>query len=565
MSNTIARDLRAGVSVAGILLPEAIAYAAIAGLAPVHAIIAGVAGSLIYAIAGGSRFAVISPTSSSAAILAASLAAMQLTPQLREPVAYAAVLLVGAFFLAGGAARLGALASFVSRPVLRGFAFGIGITIAAKQLPAIMGVAGGGANPAAVIWHVLAQGPQWNLLSVALGAASLAIVLALRRFQTLPGAALVLAAGMAIGRWGHPAAWHLALVGEIAAPQLGIGWPMLSIGEWTQVGRFALPLVMIIFAESWASMRGLALRHGDQVEANRELRALGFANLAVGLVRGMPVGAGFSASSASEAAGAKTRWAGVVAAVTMLFMLLAGRGAIAVLPQPVLAAVVISALSHALNPAPLLRLWKLGRDEWVASLAALAVMGLGVLNGMLVAVALSLLALLRRLAGSRVAELGRWAGTHDFIDLERNPDAVTDTAILVLRPAEPLFFANAERVLSEVTSRAAAPRVRVVVLSIEESGDFDSTTLEAMIECDQRLTAMKRVLLLARAKDDIRDGLRRAGATALAGPDRSFWSVADAYDHAGATDRESAAGLAPNTSTPAPSPPPTTLPPPAGP
>jgi MFS superfamily sulfate permease-like transporter len=519
----LGRDLRAGITVAGILLPEAFAYAALAGLPPYHAIIAGIVGMLAYAGVGGSRFAVVAPTSSSSVILAAGLAGMALDPATREQAAFAAVLMSGAFFLAAGMAGLGVLAGFVSRPVLRGFAFGVGITIASKQLPAIAGVSASGGNPLLLIWHLLAAVGSWNWISVAVGGAALGLVVLLRRWRWLPGAALVLGLGMLAGG----VLPHVALVGQMTPPRWGAGWPVLSWQRWEQLAQFALPLTLILLAESWGSMRGLALLHGDVISANRELRALGLANMVSGLLRGMPVGAGFSASSASEAAGAKSRRAGLVAAAVMALMLAWGRGAIALLPQPVLAAVVISALFHALDPGPLLRLWRIGRDEYVALSAALAVMALGVLDGMLVAVALSLLALLRRLAGARVAELGQLPGTHDFIDRSRNPHAVRQDQILVLRPAEPLFFANAERVLAEVVSMAQTQQSRVVIVSVEETPDFDSTALEALLECEQRLRGMGKTLLLARVKDEAREGLSRAG-----GKIECFWSVADAFDHA---------------------------------
>lgn len=270
--------------------------------------------------------------------------------------------------------------------------------------------------------------------------------------------------------------------------------------------------------------------HGDKVVANRELLALGCANVAAGLLHGMPVGAGFSASSATEAAGAKSRLAGFAAMAAMLALSIWGRSLVALLPAPVLACVVIASLFHALDLAPLLRLWRIRRDEIVATAAALAVLVFGVLDGMLIAVGLSLLALLQRFSDARIARLGQIPGTHDFVDLSRNPKVETDPRIFVVRPMEPLFFANAERVLAQVADRADADAaIRVVILSLEESPDFDSTALDALLECQARLQKTGRSLLLARVKEDILDLLRAAGADRLANDDRCFWSVADAF------------------------------------
>jgi len=527
------RDALAGISVAGLLLPSAIAYAAIAGLTPDHAIIATIAGLGVYAVFGRSRFAMVAPTSSSAAILAGLILSMQSQMPKGGMIADAAILAAGACFLAASALRAGALASFVSRPVLRGFSFGIALTITIKQIPNIAGLkiatnGGGGIGPLA--WRLAARLPEWHIASIALGTASLLGLAVLRRIPNIPGSALVLIAGVLLAFAINLPSHHIALVGQIAITLPHPSWPGLSLDDWSRIAQLSIPLFLILFAESWGAIRSLALLHGDKTSANRELLALGCANIAAGLLHGMPVGAGFSASSAAESAGAQTRLGGVCAMVVLLVLSIWGRGAVALIPAPVLSAVVIASLFHALNPAPLLRLWHIRRDELVATAAAIAVLIFGVLNGMLIAIALSLLALLQRFSAARIAQLGQIPGTHDFVDLSRTPEAQTDPRVLILRPMEPLFFANAERVLAELADQAESnPATRIVILSIEETPNLDSTALDALLECETRLHASARILLLARVKEDIRDVLRIAGATHLASASCCFWSVADAY------------------------------------
>jgi MFS superfamily sulfate permease-like transporter len=501
------RDTLAGVSVAGLLLPSAIAYAAIAGLSPDHAIVATIVGLSVYAIFGRSRFAMVAPTSSSAAILAALVISMRGTGPQAAAVSDAAVLAAAFCFLVAGAARAGALSSFISRPVLQGFTLGIAITITAKQLPAITGVPAKGLGVLPLLWRLLTHIPQWH-----------------------PASVLILVAGVLLSLLVNLPAWRVALVGALAITLPHPAWPSLSLDAWTRVLQLALPLFLILFAESWSSIRGLALRHDDTVVANRELLALGCANAASGLLQGMPVGAGFSASSAAEAAGATSRFAGLAAMAVLLLLSIWGRQLVALLPAPVLASVVIASLFHALNPAPLLRLWQIRRDPYVAAAAVVAVIFLGVLDGMLIAVGLSLLALVQRFAGTRIAQLGQIPGTHDFVDLARFADAQTDPRILVVRPAEPLFFANAEQVLAAVVRLAEAAAVRSVILSLEESPDLDSTALDALIDCNARLTKQGRKLLLARVRDSIRDLLSADRRKDLASGARCFHSVADAFD-----------------------------------
>jgi MFS superfamily sulfate permease-like transporter len=506
-------DLFAGISVAGLMLPEAVAYASIAGLAPGRAILAAIVGCLVYAMAGRSRFAIVSPTSASAAILAAALAAMPGDAATRGVIATVAVAMAGGLFLVGWALRLGGLTGFVARPVLRGFAFGLAITIILRQLPALFGVEVAAPDILRLIIGLLRAAPLWDFASVATGLVALGLLLGLRRLPKVPGAFVVLMLGILASTALNLPAHGVATIGAIDVTPSWPVLPDLPFKTLSRIAQLVLPLVLILLAESWGTMRALALRHGDMLEPNRELGALGLANLASALVQGMPVAAGFSAGSASEAAGAASRW--VVAALGLAALAFAATPLIAHLPKPVLAAVVIAALTHALDPAPLIRLWRLDRDQYVGIAAALGVLLFGVLDGMLLAIALSVIALIRRLATPPLIELGQLGESHDYV------------GIAIWRPAEPLFFANAEQVLGSVEQRVRAqPALRAVVLSLEESFDLDSTALDALIEFDTRLCKSGMTLHLARVHDRARDLLGAAGADAIVR--RSFYSVDDA-------------------------------------
>jgi MFS superfamily sulfate permease-like transporter len=519
-------DLIAGISVAGLMLPEAVAYAGIAGLGPGRAVLAAIAGCLVYALVGRSRFAIVSPTSASAAILAAALAAVDADAATRDALATVAVAMAGGLFLIAALLRLGGLTGFIARPVLRGFAFGLAITIILRQIPALVGVPIAAPDIFRLAGRLLAAAPLWHMASLVTGSIALVALLALRRIPAVPGAFLVLVAGIIASRGLDLPARGVAAVGAI---DLRLAWPRLpalSLGLLSQLGQLVFPLVMILFAESWGTMRALALRHGDTLSPDRELGALGFANLAAAAVQGMPVGAGFSAGSASEAAGATSRATAVIGALGLAALILIARAPIAFLPQPVLAAVVIAALTHALDLRPILRLWKIDRDQYIAVAAALGVLLFGVLDGMLLAIALSIAALIRRLATPHLIELGQLNGGHSYVDIARHPEATRPPGIDIWRPAEPLFFANAERVLGQLYRRLPEAGVRALVLSLEESTDLDSTALEALIEFDKRIAARGTGLWLARVHDPVRDLLGAAGANDLV--QHSYFSVDDA-------------------------------------
>jgi MFS superfamily sulfate permease-like transporter len=524
-------DAIAGVSVAGLMLPEAVAYAGIAGLPPGRAIIAAISGGLIYVAVGRSRFAVVAPTSSSAAILAAALATLSISGTDKILMTTAIVFAVGIAFIAMGVLRLGSVAAFISRPVLRGFAFGLALTIIAKQLPTLLGLHLKAPNFSATLAELAEGIGQANFASLAIGSAALGLLLALRRWSYLPGALIVLVSGIALSWLVNLPAHGVASVGTISLtlepPQL----PIYGFERWAKIVQLALPLALILFAESWGTMRALALRHGDTLSANRELLALGGANLISAVAQGMPVGAGFSAGSASEAAGATSRLTAIVAVLGLTAMVLLASPAIARLPEPVLAAVVIAALTHALSPAPIFRLFRIDRDQWIAIAAAMGVILLGVLNGMLFAVALSLMALLARLARPVVSQLGQLGASHDFVDVKQHPEAASVPGVAIFRPNAPLFFANADAALGQIARNSQALAVgTTIVLSLEESDDLDSSAVEALGDLQNMLVSRAMPLRLARLHDRARAVLDAAGLTNLT-QDAGF-SVADTVQHA---------------------------------
>ncbi len=530
-------DLGAGLCVAGLLLPEAVAYAGLAHLPAGHALTAALVGLAIYAAFGSSRVGIVAPTSSTATLAAAAVVSVPGLAGTSDPAAYAQavqalVLMAGGLLLALAWARQGQLSSFVSRPALRGFAFALAITIVVKQLPDAVGLAlppGTAGDPGHVLAAVLAHAPQWHpaSLAVALGAGLLLALL--KRWPQWPASLAVMVLAIAAARALDLPALGVQTVGLIPQPEWRAALPQLPLAQWLRLGELACGLVVLVFAESWGSVRTLALARGETVDANRELWVLGACNVAAALLPGMAVGAGFSASSANAAAGARSRWAGVAALAALAAALAFALPALQWLPRPVLAVAVISALWHALSPGPLLAVWRMDRDRALIIAAVAAVLGLGVLDGMLAAIALSLVAALRRFSQPVVHELGELDDSRNYVVIDAHAGAAAAPGLLVLRPEEPLFFASAERVAAEVAARVAArPDTRGVVLSLEESSDLDSTAVECLLELQQRLRGSGQALVLARVKEPVRELLGRLDPQGLGAPERLFWSVADA-------------------------------------
>ncbi|WP_157678935.1 SulP family inorganic anion transporter [Methylovulum psychrotolerans] len=521
-------DMVAGFSVASILLPEAIAYAAIAHLGIQQAITALLVGLGCYACLGGSPYAIVAPTSSAAALMAAVVLSLR-PPDAVTATAFgvALVILTGIGLLAFAKAKLGRLSAFVSRPVLHGFSFALAITIIIKQLPILLGVHVQASNPFHIMIDLATHAGHWSLWSALVGGGALVFLAILKRWPSVPGAFVVLLSGIALSHWVNLADFKVAVVGAVSITPPGLSWPHLATDRWLDLAELACGLLVIIVAESWGSIRSISLSHGNTVEPNRELFALGAANLVSGLLQGMPVGAGFSASTANEQAGATSKWAGAMAAVILLLVVVFGQIWIGEIPEPIVAAAVINALSHAVNPHFLFHLWRLGRDYYLALAAVGAVLAFGVLHGMLAAIGLSLASAIRSFSQAKVSELAGLGHSHDYVDRENHPTAQPHPKLLILRPEEPLFFASVEGVLAEINRQLSLRQdVQILIISLEQSADLDSTAAECLVELANALKQQEKMLLLARVKDPIRELLLELGGRQFHG--KLFWSVADA-------------------------------------
>jgi sulfate permease, SulP family len=527
-TRTAVPDLLAGLSIAGLLLPEAVAYSGLAALPPQAGVIGLLAGLLCYGLIGTSRFAIVSATSSSAAVLASATLVLG-GSDLAQRATFASVLVIaaGLAFALCGALRLGALSNLIARPVLRGYTFGLALVIAVKQWPTMVGLHTHSSGFFALLAELLRDHRAWQLPSLACGLIALLGLFALERLPRVPGALLVIVASI----FAAPvlATRAVVLTGPI---HLGLVVPALALPagtHWLPLVEYSLALMFILYAESYTSIRTYALKHDDAVQSNRDLLALCVANLLSGLLRGNPVGAGYSGTSANEAAGAESRLAGLTAAAVVLLLVWLFLGWVELIPEPVLAAIVIHAVSKSLRVSVFRNYIRWNRDLPIALAAVLTVMLLGILNGLLAAIAFSLVMLLKSLATPRLSVLGR-VGTHDYVSIARFPDAVRSPGMLVLRPDEPLFFANAEPLFTEVREQvlAAAPPARLIILSLEESPDLDSTALEALGEFCDWLVRRGNELRLARLKDRARDALVRANLPLLPAAALDYSSVDDA-------------------------------------
>ncbi len=534
LSGYFGADFIAGLSIAGLLLPEAFAYATIGNMPPQAGVVALFAGLICYGILGTSRFAIVSATSSSAAVLAAaSLSFGNVDPDHHLALAFGLVIVSGALFLIAAMSGMGKVTDFISKPVLRGFAFGLAAVIVLKQVVSMAGIHVAHGDFFRMIFELYSQMAQWNLASITVGLIALAILFLLDQFKKIPAALIVIALGVLATQSLNLTQYQIHLVGEVTLQVSYPDLPALSRAEWLRLGELGFALTMVLFSESYGSIRFFAIKHADETQPNRDLMALGVANLVSGVFHGMPVGAGYSATSANESAGAGSRFSGAVAACVIFIAMLTIIPKIALTPEPILAAIVIHAVSHMLKPSTLAPyfLWK--RDRLVVIATVISVLWLGVLDGLLVAIAMSIMMMLKRFSDATVSQLGRLGKTHDFVDMVNHKEAYPIENVIIFRPDAPLFFANADDILAKIRQdiTSAQRAIQAIIINLEESPDLDATSLEAMQNFVQFARQNNQYLVFARVKNGAREGLKMILADDQSGVTMTDLSVDDAVKY----------------------------------
>ena len=509
-------DVVAGIALAGLLIPEGMAYAGIAGVPPQVGLYAALLGMLVYAIFGTSRQLAVTPTSSSAAMLAALVAPIALADSGRYMMLVsAATIAAGLAFLLGGLLRLGAVSEFISKPVLKGFVFGLALTIMVKQAHKLMGIPAGKGNFFHQSWHVITALDDANLWTVGVGIVAIAIMFLLGALAPrIPSALVVLVLGILSASWFGLARHGVEIVGNIQAGMPSLTLPRIGEEELAAVFIGAIGIVLVLVAETLAAGRTFAAKHNYQIVPNQELFAMGAANLASGFFGGMIVGGGMSGTAANDAAGARTQLSTLTASgsvgLTLAFLLPLFRN----LPEAVLGAIVVHAVAHLADFGALKYYAKLRTGSiWVALVALVGVLQFGILKGLILAVGLTLIALMHKLSSLQDSVLGRLPGSDNFVDVARHAAAEQLPGLLIFRPNGVVFFANANRVhsrLRELVTRAGES-LQAVIINLEASPEIDVTSLEMLAQLRTELRESHIDLYLARVNDQVQDLLERSG------------------------------------------------------
>jgi high affinity sulfate transporter 1 len=572
----LAKDVVAGIVLTTLLVPQGMAYAELAGLPPITGLYTSILCLAGYAVFGPSRILVLGPDSSLGPMIAATiLPLMAADGDAKRAVALASLLaiMVAAIMIVAAVAKLGFIADLISKPTMIGYMNGLALTILIGQLPKLFGFkieADGLIGEAAGFVKGLVHGEAVAAAAV-VGIAGIMLILVLQRWlPKVPAVLIMVVAAIASTTVFSLGEHGVDLVGVLPKGFPPLTIPHVRLSDLGPLFAGALGIAVVSLADTISTASAFAARTGQEVRGNGEMIGIGAANLAAGLFQGFPVSTSGSRTAVAERSGAKTQLTGVTGAVLIVLMIVLIPGLFKNLPQPALAAVVITASLSLADIPGTVRLWRQRKAEFGLSITAfLGVALLGVLPGIAIAVGLSILNVFRRAWWPYDTVLGRAEGLEGYHDIHSYPDARHLPGLVIYRFDAPLFFANAKTFRDEVSRLAKSePKPTWIVIAAEPVTDVDTTASDVLEELDEALNADGISLVFAELKDPVRRKIERYGLTRTIDPRHFFPTIesavaafrlqtgaewtADGQAADGQTGpRQSGAGISPSRDTPA--------------
>ena len=532
-------DVIAGVTVSALVVPKALGYAGIALVPIENGLYAAAAGALLYALFGTSRQISTGPSSALAAVAAGAVLTTGLPPDEAPQLVAAVTLMAGVLFILLAVFKMGWISRFLSKPVITGFLFGAAIEVVVGELPKLTGTEASGENA----WQKFADWTDsiddLHGTTLLVGVLALLAILVLRfAAPKVPGALVLVVSGLVVSALFDLADRGVSTVGDVPRGMPTPEFPGIDVftDHFATIAVAATAVLLIGFSQTAGDARLFASRHGYRIDVNQEAVAQGISNVGAGLVQGMPVSTSLSASSLSDASGARTQMASVVTGVMVILTLFVFAPLFSDLPKPVLAAIIIDAVVFGMMDIPeLRRMWRVLRaDFWIAVAAIAGVLTAGVLAGVVIGIVLSLGWLVYVNSNPATPELGRRPGTTTFRALDQFPGDETYPGIFIVRFDGGLYFVTTE-VLSDRLrdhSVAAEPPVEHVVLDFEAVNFVDSQGAAELARLVEIAGEREISVHFARMKLPVRDLLVADGIVDRLGDDHFHVSVDDAVNAA---------------------------------
>jgi high affinity sulfate transporter 1 len=525
-------DLIAGLAVWAMTIPQALAYSGIAGVPAQYGLYTVPLAMIAYAILGTSRTLSMGPESALAIMSAAAVGALAVQGSeeyLTLTIAMAFV--IGILFIIFGLLRMGWVANFMANPVLKGFLAGIALVVIAGESSKLIGVSGTDGNFFQDVWAIIEQLPDAHLATTVVGLSSLVLLFALKRFAPkLPAAFIVVILAILASSIFDLYAAGVAIVGEVEAGIFPLGLPDVTLEALIRLVPGALGIVLVGYAQSYGMAKEAANTTGEELDPNQEMVAYGVSNAASGFSSGFVTGGSLSRTSLTLLNGGRTQVPALLNAGLVILTLLFLMPFFENLPSATLAAVVIVAISALFVPSYFTRLFRVSRPEfWYAAITLLGVLFFGIMEGVLLGVAVSMLVLIRRVTRPGTAVIGRMPDEETYRNVTRYPEAETVPGLLIYRFDSALFFSSAEYFQTEVLRHVAAAEepVQRVLVDGETLNDIDTTGVDQLIKLHGDLERDGVELTFAEVRDPVRDMMRVAGAEEAIGAENFYESVDD--------------------------------------
>jgi sulfate permease, SulP family len=533
--NWLRADLIAGVTLAAYLMPAGLADASLANLPPEAGLYACLFSGLVFWLFCSSRHTAITVTSAISVLVGASLGDLAGgDPSRFWALASCTALIVGGLAFIACLAKAGVIVNFISESVLIGFKCGIALFIASTQLPKLFGFKGSHGDFWERSGYFFSHLGETTTTSLLLGLGALAVLLLGKRFlKNKPVALFVVIAGIVAASIMDLGSLGVKLLGQVPQGLPPFGFPTVHVSDLNDLLPLALGCFLLGVVETAALGRTFALKYRYRFDANQELLGIASANVMAGLGHGFPVSGGMSQSLVNENGGARTPLSGLIAAILTLLIVLFVSGVLRNLPQPVLAAIVLMAVTGLFKVTALKHLWRADRAEFVVATAALlGVLTSGLLRGVLIGAIISLVQLLRRASRPHVAFLGRIPGTRRFSDMARHSDNEPVSGALLFRTEASLLYFNADYVRDTVIKRVAemGTGLRLAICDLSTSPYVDLAGAEMLAGLYDHLASVNVRLQIVEARSSVRDRLHAEGVEDKVGRIGRFRSLADAVD-----------------------------------
>jgi high affinity sulfate transporter 1 len=530
---SLPRDLTAGLVLVTLLVPQGMAYAELAGLPAITGLYTTVICLIAYALVGPSPILVLGPDSAFGPMIAATILPLAAgNEDLAIALAGMLALLVGAVTLGAGLLRLGFVADLLSNPVRTGYLAGLAVVILVGQLPALFGFSTDASGLVGEATSFVESIRMTNPWALGIGVLSLAIIVGLKRGSPrTPGIFIAVVVAIVLSIVLDLAAHGVTVIGVLPQGFPIPSFPAAPVADIPLLVASAVGISLVAIGDTIAVSGGFAARAGYEVDGNQELAGIGSANVAAGFFSGFPVSTSGSRTAVAFQSGAKTQLTGLVAAALVIAMLVFVPGLLQAMPQSVLAAVVIAAAISLFDLAELRRLFRIRRTECALAIAcALGVMFVGVLEGIVIAVVLSVSYIFKRAWAPYSAVLGKTPAVPGFHDIRRYPGAEQIPGLLIVRWSAPLFFANANQFRDRIRElvKTSAPPPRWVIVAAEPIADIDTTAGTMLADLDLELNAAGIHLAFAELQSSVRDSIVRYGLLSMIDERHLYGSVTEA-------------------------------------